>query len=384
MFNTMMTQFNTPVPAWNYPGAPTGVSATNGDDQVSTVTFTAPGNLGLPTLTGYTVVSSPAGGVDSNAGSSSLSHLMTNLVNGTSYTFTVYATVNTGYQILNGPSSSASSAITPANNVIVFTSTGAQTWTVPANIYTLYSVEGIGGGGATVGQGGGGGGYAKSINFSVIPGQTIYLNVSTGDSNDTWVNISSNSPPSSSTNGILASAAYVFYGGGSPNTNSLIGNTTYIGGNGGSLLGYGGGGSAGPGGQGQNGGDGVLGSGGGGGGGCNGGSSTAGQGAISGGAGGGGGAGPTGTAGGGGGTSGSHNGGNGSNGSGGGGCYWTTGSTGGNGSTYVISNWGGSYGPGSGGGTGYPSSTAGNGGTYGGGGGYSLGISGKGIIVITY
>jgi uncharacterized protein YhjY with autotransporter beta-barrel domain len=90
------------------PGAPTGVTATK-DNVQATVTFTAPNNGGA-VITGYTVTSNPAGGVDSNAGSTALTHLVTGLVNGTPYTFNVTATTSAG----TGGASVASNSVTPS------------------------------------------------------------------------------------------------------------------------------------------------------------------------------------------------------------------------------------------------------------------------------
>ena len=101
----------TPNPAATVPPAPTAATATAGNTQ-ATVSFTAPA-CSLPTcpaITDFTVTSSPPGGVDSNAGTTSLSHLVTGLVNGTAYTFTVTATNSVG----TGPASGASNTVTPA------------------------------------------------------------------------------------------------------------------------------------------------------------------------------------------------------------------------------------------------------------------------------
>jgi hypothetical protein len=87
------------------PGAPTGVSAIAGNGQ-ATVTFSAPASNGGSPITGYTV---SGGGIDSNSGSLSLSHTITGLTNGTSYTFTVKATSSAG----TGAASAASAAVTP-------------------------------------------------------------------------------------------------------------------------------------------------------------------------------------------------------------------------------------------------------------------------------
>jgi RHS repeat-associated protein len=91
------------------PGAPTIGAATGGNAQ-STVTFSAPASNGGSAITGYTVTSNPAGGVDSNAGTVALSHTVAGLANGTAYTFTVTATNSFGM----GPASAASASVTPA------------------------------------------------------------------------------------------------------------------------------------------------------------------------------------------------------------------------------------------------------------------------------
>ena len=90
------------------PNAPTSVAATAGDAS-ALVTFVAPTNTGGSAITGYTVTSIPAGGVDSNAGSTSLTHSIGGLTNGTSYTFTVKAINSVGSSV----ASIASNSITP-------------------------------------------------------------------------------------------------------------------------------------------------------------------------------------------------------------------------------------------------------------------------------
>lgn len=90
------------------PCAPTDIMATEGYSE-ATITFTAPANYGGSAITGYTVMSNPPGGQDSNAGSLLTTHIVTGLNNGTTYTFTVTATNAVG----TGPESEASNSVTP-------------------------------------------------------------------------------------------------------------------------------------------------------------------------------------------------------------------------------------------------------------------------------
>lgn len=76
--------------------------------QSAGITLTAPNNGGSA-ITGYTVVSNPAGGVDSAAGTTALTRTMTGLTAGTAYTFTATATNTVGAS----PASPASNSVTP-------------------------------------------------------------------------------------------------------------------------------------------------------------------------------------------------------------------------------------------------------------------------------
>jgi trimeric autotransporter adhesin len=96
---------NSVIPATG-PGAPTIGTATKGNAQ-ATVTFTAPASNGGSAITGYTVTSNP-GNLTATGTASPLT--VTGLTNGTSYTFTVYATNAKG----NSVPSAASNAVTPS------------------------------------------------------------------------------------------------------------------------------------------------------------------------------------------------------------------------------------------------------------------------------
>jgi hypothetical protein len=280
---------------------------------------------------------------------------------------------------------------------VVFTATGAGSWTVPPGVLSIQA-EAIGcsatsGGGSGSSGGNGGGAYAITNALAVTPGQTVYYYVgNNGDILPTWLNISTNAAPTSSVNGVSADYGRVA-GSGTPGpgglASSCIGNTKFSGGTGGAsagagyIYGGGGGGSAGPDGAGQTGGgdDNTLS--GGGGGGSDGLSSTPGQvGQPA--AGGYGGQGPAGSGSGAGATA-SVAAVAGTDGGGGGGAFHLTNTTGANGGTHTITPWGSGFGPGGGGGGGV-NAAGGSGGTYGGGPGASQStiLGSQGILVVTY
>ena len=84
------------------------VSAAAGNAQAS-VSFSAPASNGNSAITGYTVVSTPSGGVDRDAGSPATTHTVTGLANGTLYSFTVTASNAAG----TGRASAPSNGVTP-------------------------------------------------------------------------------------------------------------------------------------------------------------------------------------------------------------------------------------------------------------------------------
>ena len=97
---------SSPVIPPTLPGAPTNVSALSRNVSAA-VSFTAPVDDGGASITGYTVTSNPAGGVDSNSGTTALTHIVTGLSNGVSYTFSVTATNSVG----TGASATSNSVI---------------------------------------------------------------------------------------------------------------------------------------------------------------------------------------------------------------------------------------------------------------------------------
>ena len=110
------------------PDAPTSVVATAGDTTAS-VSFIAPVNNGGSEITGYTVASIPSGGIDTDAGTTNTTHIITNLVNGTHYTFTVRTTNVAG----PGATSNESNEIIPSDT----TSPVMVEFTIPATSGSL-------------------------------------------------------------------------------------------------------------------------------------------------------------------------------------------------------------------------------------------------------
>jgi hypothetical protein len=128
------TSSNSVIPA-GVPGKATEVTAVAGNTQ-ATITFTEPLSNGGSEITGYTVYSN-SGGIDSNAGSADLSHTVTGLTNGQTYTFTVVAINDVGNSLASDPSSAITLPTTPTAPLNVATEVKSSsiklTWSDPAS-----------------------------------------------------------------------------------------------------------------------------------------------------------------------------------------------------------------------------------------------------------
>jgi hypothetical protein len=100
------------------PGAPTGVQASSGRNQSSVVSWTVPVSEGGDPIIGYRVTASQGGGTCTVNGANATACTISNLQNGTNYTFTVQARNQVGFS----EASSASNSVTPV---------GAPTFNAP-------------------------------------------------------------------------------------------------------------------------------------------------------------------------------------------------------------------------------------------------------------
>ncbi len=110
------------------PSPPRNMAAVPGN-ATATVTFAAPVSNGGSAITGYTVISVPAGGVDINAGSTTLSHTVTGLYNGVRYMFYAIASNAAGSSTPSLPYSReivpiAATLTNPWNKTLTRTGTG--------------------------------------------------------------------------------------------------------------------------------------------------------------------------------------------------------------------------------------------------------------------
>lgn len=160
------------------PGVPTSVSASAGNGQ-ATVSFTVPAYAGKGGTVSYTATSSP-GNFTASGASSPLT--VTGLSNGTSYTFTVSASVGG----VAGSASSASAGVSPINPPTV---TGGTLSSDATYYYRTFTANGtlvvsdstltcdvlIGAGGGAGGSGAGSGGGSFTSNYSATAGSYNFV-----------------------------------------------------------------------------------------------------------------------------------------------------------------------------------------------------------------
>ena len=125
------------------PNAPTLVTAISGDAS-SLVSFVVPESNGGSFITGYTVTSIPSGGVDTDAGTTKTTHTITNLLNGTSYVFTVRATNTVGQGIVSLESNSIIPNDTTAPTITAFSiPSTSESLTININDFTAVDANGV-------------------------------------------------------------------------------------------------------------------------------------------------------------------------------------------------------------------------------------------------
>lgn len=155
------------------PGAPTIGTATAGNTNCASVTFTAPADTGVPSTLAYTVTSTP-GSITGSGSSSPV--VVTGLTTGTAYTFKVRATNNAG----SGACSAASNSITArVVTCATYTTPGTYTWVAPACV-TSVAIVAVGGGAGGLYGGGGGAGLGYRNAYAVSPGTSYTVVVGAG------------------------------------------------------------------------------------------------------------------------------------------------------------------------------------------------------------
>jgi hypothetical protein len=125
--------------------APTVASAVAGNSS-AVITLTEPQFTGGAAVTGYTIVASPSAGTDAQAGTTNLSHTISGLTAGVSYTFTAVATNSAG----SSDPSAASGAVVPTDTTAPSTTDNASSsWSASNVTITLTCSDTYGSGCAT-------------------------------------------------------------------------------------------------------------------------------------------------------------------------------------------------------------------------------------------
>jgi hypothetical protein len=120
------------------PYPPYGTPVAAAGNTTAAVSFYAPDYIGGQPVTGYTITSNPAGAVDSNSGSTALTHTMTGLSNGIGYTFTVTAANAAG----TSPASQPSNQVTPSTLPTVTAQAASSIGATSAVLYGTIATDG--------------------------------------------------------------------------------------------------------------------------------------------------------------------------------------------------------------------------------------------------